>query len=1686
MFATSSDQSLRATCTKWSQYDYGTLVTGWTDGRVSFSEASASGGNGGGKGGKTKLLFPAEDCGSVVDLRHDPNRGPYLLIGYSSGTVVLWDAAGHCSIATFDRCIVGLAGIRWMAWAPGNFLALSSKTGVAKVFNISQKNPIGTVKLGETGSGADGNATSVGPRAICGFKDGSLSVADTAFRGVGGPGIDGGGSGSISSGHIGNGNGEIPWASKAGHIETVFSCEHRPGDPDTLATGSYGASVKVWHVPTMDLKVTLTGQTGAIYCVAWNPDGDRIASSSGEGTVWVWDVSTGRALERIRLHSRACHRVQWDPFHNKRLASVGADKSLVIFSDAGAVHRMYVHPDALFGCSWCPTQKNVIATGCKDGRVRVFDCSWKEGLDPQYVLMGHTQRVFHVCWSPLLDGTLASGSDDTTIIVWCLHPKSLPRSEPAGGALNILPSAVLTGHTSNVRPIHWNSEVPWLLLSGSWDGTVRAWDIRNAGIGLHESRSASRGRGSTADIFWKAGSFEDSGGSACIACMSDHVADVYGLSASPARPFTYTSVSRDTTLRVFNLEGIVSSIKTRAVIKTSLHSMLANPSDSMLPAAPTALCGTASRFLETQLRSLRRTDGGSSVAAFRKLFDFFWGSDGIETFWEIMRWVVGSAAASPRANMLVGDGDAAPHRASGSPAADQRQRRSQGGGGDAAETTIVEGEQLNRRTGTPLRQVPEGLMCVEERVVHRDARRASDAALARLLSASPTFIVQDRRLGKSDRLERASRLHLAAGDLRSSCEAFIALGRWQTALSLAPGVGMEYWRAVADRYIEVLVGGARVRDSGADNEGGSGGQVSADVTTLATALLASTGRPMDAVRDLLKGSEEALSLAAAVADGAYPPVARKEPFPEEPPSPPPVVVAHAVAEEKETSPRRVYGGERRVEDSATVGGRAEEGGSRGAKLLALIDDHVEDGNGTAGCGGGAADSTGEEEHEEVKASPKHGDPSEAIRAPVTCSGRSLAAEAAEKRSSTHSSERKSGGSSTPPLPHKLNSRQKLVPVTATSAAAAAAAAAAAQRSDAEETLRSITESKAEAFFQASQPALAAASMLSICDGSRETAARALTYLIRGEEPELAYAAAAALKFPARELTLFLREMSRRAEAWGDSNLSAELLLNARVDDELSGGVDCECGIGSKPVDGSVASEGGFWPADMYGACGEESGPRGAAMVAARAATGSRSENAMAPTRASPRPSLSLRSSASYLEDAAAAVHRGMVGEAVRLLVLGGDLEQACDRGVSFLRDHVPVLSFPPRPVKKSASAVVRALGSDGGLASDRISPRLRMQVLAYASYIGALEAMVRGYNPVVAPLLRTASICVQAAERMASAMDGAGTPQTAADEKHGDSGDAPPDAEAGAQGRSRSSECGRGPSQRRPRSVVRRRGRSSPRHGGSRSPSSLDSDRSRRSLSPPPATPTVFPPCMSGSALALAAMRHLASWAKEPGSPDYAREAGLGYARLVRDEAGSFSAKDAKAVDDLLLSAEQRAAAPGIASEARRQGSTTMSETKSRFEPADAGDASSSSGDDAEAKVDTAGRRRRRTTSEWVSGDGHTGNRAMMLPAWQSACGEIVVSGSRLPSCRRHERVAWRTEAGEDSAFVLNPPPYSKRMNPLATSSLDFGREPLPRARGAAFFLEDGETVLGLNEAVMWSKVNPLSPLNTGCRIMPF
>jgi WD40 repeat protein len=48
--------------------------------------------------------------------------------------------------------------------------------------------------------------------------------------------------------------------------------------------------------------------------------------------------------------------------------------------------------------------------------------------------------------------------------------------------------------------------------------------------------------------------------------MVDHNSDVYGISLHPQRPFLYASCSRDTTVRLFSIDGLVSALKIQFLI----------------------------------------------------------------------------------------------------------------------------------------------------------------------------------------------------------------------------------------------------------------------------------------------------------------------------------------------------------------------------------------------------------------------------------------------------------------------------------------------------------------------------------------------------------------------------------------------------------------------------------------------------------------------------------------------------------------------------------------------------------------------------------------------------------------------------------------------------------------------------------------------------------------------------------------------------------------------------------------------------------------------------------------------------------------------------------------------------------------------------------------------------------------
>lgn len=84
------------------------------------------------------------------------------------------------------------------------------------------------------------------------------------------------------------------------------------------------------------------------------------------------------------------------------------------------------HPGEVNKARYQPQNPNIIATMCVDGRVLIFDrtkhSSFPKGIvTPQAELIGHKKEGFGLSWNPHEAGSLATGSEDKTVILWCAY-----------------------------------------------------------------------------------------------------------------------------------------------------------------------------------------------------------------------------------------------------------------------------------------------------------------------------------------------------------------------------------------------------------------------------------------------------------------------------------------------------------------------------------------------------------------------------------------------------------------------------------------------------------------------------------------------------------------------------------------------------------------------------------------------------------------------------------------------------------------------------------------------------------------------------------------------------------------------------------------------------------------------------------------------------------------------------------------------------------------------------------------------------------------------------------------------------------------------------------------------------------------------------------------------------------------
>jgi WD40 repeat protein/serine/threonine protein kinase len=197
-------------------------------------------------------------------------------------------------------------------------------------------------------------------------------------------------------------------------------------DGRRVASAGFDFIVRVWDAPAGEEVRALKGHNWPIWEVAFSPDGRHLASCSADSTVRVWDWTSGQEL-RV-LEPRHAARVQGVAFSRdgELLASASWDRTIKVWEARTwkLVHDLPDPTGAVQCVAFGPNRRR-LAWGSTDGTVKVWD-----GPGTQtHTLRGHTSWVQAVAFSP--DGKwIASASLDGTVKIWQAPPEpKVPASE---------------------------------------------------------------------------------------------------------------------------------------------------------------------------------------------------------------------------------------------------------------------------------------------------------------------------------------------------------------------------------------------------------------------------------------------------------------------------------------------------------------------------------------------------------------------------------------------------------------------------------------------------------------------------------------------------------------------------------------------------------------------------------------------------------------------------------------------------------------------------------------------------------------------------------------------------------------------------------------------------------------------------------------------------------------------------------------------------------------------------------------------------------------------------------------------------------------------------------------------------------------------------------------------------------
>ncbi|XP_051117621.1 ribosome biogenesis protein WDR12 homolog isoform X2 [Andrographis paniculata] len=245
----------------------------------------------------------------------------------------------------------------------------------------------------------------------------------------------------------------------SGPVTSVCVANHKvESDVDEIiATASKDRTLRLWKFnaeETLDQPMNiqaskiLSGHTAAVQCVAAEPFGNMVCSGSWDSSIRLWNISgsdTGVSVKKRK----------------KDDASDGGGEDNQ--SEEEAVSTFVGHTQCVSSVIW--PEHQTIYSASWDHSIRRWDV--ETGKDNTNIFCGKAMNCLDIGGES--SALIAAGGSDPVLRIW--DPRKPGTSSPI---------FQFSSHKSWISSCKWHRESWFHLVTSSYDGKVRLWDLRSA------------------------------------------------------------------------------------------------------------------------------------------------------------------------------------------------------------------------------------------------------------------------------------------------------------------------------------------------------------------------------------------------------------------------------------------------------------------------------------------------------------------------------------------------------------------------------------------------------------------------------------------------------------------------------------------------------------------------------------------------------------------------------------------------------------------------------------------------------------------------------------------------------------------------------------------------------------------------------------------------------------------------------------------------------------------------------------------------------------------------------------------------------------------------------------------------------------------------------------------------------